>query len=101
MGCAVRKTGIRRQGGCSAARAELLPSRMFLSSTLTDGTLAIVGTEGDDRVIVAVDTRYIDALVVGINEQYSYYSLAAVGSVKIDALGGRDRVMIDASLDAM
>jgi RTX calcium-binding nonapeptide repeat (4 copies) len=80
---------------------EPLSARLCLSATLSDNTLTIDGTPGDDAVIVAADKRFINVLTVSVDDELSHFSLLAFTNIKITTGDGDDKIWIDSSLDPM
>src|SRR6266850_2186507 len=72
---------------------EPLESRTLLSVSLDNGTLSIVGTNAADQILVR-PSKSLDMLKVGFNGQFSFFKLADVTAINIDAGGGNDSVMI-------
>src|SRR5439155_21997102 len=83
------------------AAVEALQARVLLSIALDATTLSIVGTEGDDRIVVAANKRFINILTVGDNDEMRSFALAAISKIDIRAGGGNDKILIDSSLDAL
>ncbi len=80
---------------------EPLDQRVLLSAQLTGGVLTLTGTDNADDLAVMADPTFIDVLDAKVNGATSYYSLASVTKIDIDALGGDDRITIDPALDSL
>ena len=93
--------GRRARQRIGEAVVEALAGRVLLSTSLAGSVLTIDGTEGNDRIVVAANKRFINILTVGNNADVKSFALSAVTSIHVNALGGDDKVIIDSSLDPM
>ncbi len=80
---------------------ETLDRRVLLAAQLTNGTLVLTGTDNADDIAVMADATFINVVEAKVNGAANYYSLAAITQIKIDALGGDDRITIDPALDSL
>jgi hypothetical protein len=80
---------------------ETLAPRLLLAVNLDGSTLRITGTEGDDRIVVAANKRFINFLSAGCNDQLLHVALSAIWKIEIGTFGGNDRILIDSSLDPL
>jgi hypothetical protein len=88
------KTKANRLSAATRPVVEQLEQRQLLSVTLTDGTLAIVGTEAADTIDIYPSTRFNDRLMVSVNGANTHFALSAVQRIQVDALGGDDYVNV-------
>ena len=73
---------------------ETLENRTLLSVSAADGLLSITGTSGDDKINVRAAPENTSR--VAVNKGVSIFNKADVTSIFVDALGGNDRVEIQA-----
>lgn len=74
-----------------SAVAERLESRRLFDATLSGNELSITGTDGDDVIVVALDTRK-GLIEVNINGQSSWHAAAGVTKVRAMLGTGNDRL---------
>lgn len=70
---------------------DLLESRLHLSATYAGRVLTVTGTAGDDVIAIAVKNDKVAVFEHGVQTA----SFHTVRSIIVNALGGRDRVVID------
>ena len=61
--------------------------------TLTDGTLSVTGTDGDDKIRISI-AKDRSELAVKVNGVTTLFSLASVTKIKVDGLAGNDDICI-------
>ena len=74
----------------SFAFCEQLENRRFLSATLVDGVLKVVGTRGDDEINVALVNGKPSRMGVNLNGSVSTFAAANVRRVVIHGRAGDD-----------
>src|SRR5881394_3394429 len=80
---------------------DALEERRLLAATLTNGVLAVVGTEAADNIVVGLNATDNTKLDVNINGTVSSFALlnsagtAAISKIAIFGLGGDDKIAIN------
>jgi Ca2+-binding RTX toxin-like protein len=76
---------------------EGLERRAMLAADLLNGTLTVVGTNGNDniQVQVAVGGLHAGELEVDVNGAQSFFTVAQVNSIRISGLNGNDQITVD------
>jgi Ca2+-binding RTX toxin-like protein len=82
------------------AMIEQLENRLFLTSTLTGTTLKVVGTGGDDSIIVSVASNDPSRYVVNESGVNKRFRKSAVKTIRIDGRAGADTIRINAGVAA-
>lgn len=80
---------------------EGLESRRVLANsvtTLSAGLLSIEGTSKNDKIVVAVAGEFGDQLSVQVNKTVTFFALADVSEIQIDAGAGNDKVSLGADV---
>lgn len=75
---------------------EELESRRFLSATLDQGVLRIIGTHLADRIDVTIPSNSPDTIVVTFNKTVTRFPARSLEAISVQAGQGNDRVAIDA-----
>ena len=74
-----------------------LEARRFFSAALEDGRLHVVGTSGDDRIVVELvgDGEFStpDTYRVTVNGRQTSFATDQIKSVFIEGLGGNDKIV--------
>ncbi|HEV8292020.1 MAG TPA: hypothetical protein VGP94_08850, partial [Tepidisphaeraceae bacterium] len=70
-----------------------LESRTLLSASLDNGTLNVVGSDAADTIWLR-PAKSIDLLKVIVNDQISFFKMADVSAIHIDAGAGNDSLLI-------
>jgi hypothetical protein len=85
------------QGNMASASPliENLEQRRFLSATLDEGVLAIVGTHKADNITLTIDSNTRDQVSVRINGFLRRFALTDIEQINIQAGQGDDFVQID------
>ncbi|HEY7086548.1 MAG TPA: hypothetical protein VH518_00585, partial [Tepidisphaeraceae bacterium] len=74
---------------------ESLEARQFLSASVDQGTLVIVGTHLKDNISLTVDPDTTDRVTVKINGFVRQFTLSDIQQINIQAGQGNDEVTID------
>ena len=76
---------------------ESLERRTMMAADLLNGTLSVVGTNGNDniQVQVAVGGAHAGELQVDLNGQQSFFTVAQVNSIRISGLAGNDQITVN------
>jgi Ca2+-binding RTX toxin-like protein len=76
---------------------EGLERRTMMAADLVNGTLSIVGTNGNDNieVQVAVGGAHAGELQVDVNGEQSFFTVAQVSSIEIAGRSGNDDITVD------
>ena len=82
---------------CIAPVVESLEGRRMLSVALKDGVLNVVGTNGDDQIIIYQAGKHI---VVSENGASKFVRRDGIESIRIDVRRGHDRVSVAAKIPA-
>src|SRR5215218_386661 len=72
--------------------AEDLEPRRFFDVTLVSGIVHVVGTAGDDTVLIYWHRTRTGQLVVEMDGAFSVFAASTVSGFHIDVLGGNDHV---------
>jgi hypothetical protein len=80
---------------------ETLEQRSLLSATLSNGVLAVAGTDGADSVTVFAHPVLINLLNVDVNGSVQAFVVGDVKQLSIATGSGNDVVRIDGSLDVL
>jgi ELWxxDGT repeat protein len=88
-----------------AGNNTILPETQVLAEspaavTLTNGVLQIIGTSGDDTILVRRRASKPKMIEIVFNGAPSSFRFSAVSSINIDAADGNDAVTFDSSLGA-
>lgn len=74
---------------------ERLEGRRMLSASLEDGTLTVDGTNGNDSMMVFIDSKKNSYLDVKLNGVVQKFKLADVEDIRMFGLNGNDVMKID------
>jgi hypothetical protein len=77
---------------------ENLEGRLFLSASVSNGTLTITGSEGADRIVITANKKNI--LVREGSHQSRFGKADHITNLVVNSLGGNDRVKITGKLAA-
>ncbi len=78
-----------------APMIENLESRQFLSVSLAEGTLQIIGTHKADNILVTIDSKTPDQIYIDINRFVRRFALSDVENIYIQGGQGDDFIRID------
>lgn len=96
-----RSSSRKNKSARRATLIEALESRQMLSVSVSNGTLTITGTSGNDTITVVNDAVTKDMLVVSVNGKLNGVDAVKLKRINISALEGNDLVFIDQSNGAI